>query len=544
MSSRRSLKVAEGLNFSSNEFNSPDRAMTGRADLAQAQALLGAGRFAEAEALCHAVLARNTGHAGAWLLLGVIALQTGNLLYAEATVRRSLSLRPESADAVAALAAVLKRSGRPAEAEASLRAVGPMQGPRAATAQVELAELQRERGALAEAEATLRQALAADGFSAEAWHALGLLRQAQGEMAAAEASFKRALELEPNFVAAWINLGSLKAGLEKFDEAIPLYDRALALAPDHAAAHWNRALALLTLGDYPAAWRDYDWRWRIPELVQSAEVKVLARRWRGEPVAGKTVLLHSEQGIGDTIQLARYAPLAARQGARVILAVQPVLVSLLAQLPNLERVMSVAEPLPPFDLQASLPDLPGLFGTSLASIPDARGYLRPDPARAERWSARFRAESRRKVGLIWAGNPRHRDDRYRSITLAMLEPLLGRDDVAWFSLQVGERAKDLAAVSQAPVIDLSGDLSDFSETAAALSQLDLLISVDTAAAHLAGALGCPTWLLIARQADWRWMRDRADSPWYTSLRLFRQQRQGDWAPVIAGVVAAFTQLPQ
>jgi hypothetical protein len=228
----------------------------------------------------------------------------------------------------------------------------------------------------------------------------------------------------------------------------------------------------------------------------------------------------------------------------VILAVQPVLVSLLAQLPNLERVMSVADPLPPFDLQASLPDLPGLFGTSLASIPDARGYLRPDPARAERWSARFRAESRRKVGLIWAGNPRHRDDRYRSITLAMLEPLLGRDDVAWFSLQVGERAKDLAAVSQAPVIDLSGDLSDFSETAAALSQLDLLISVDTAAAHLAGALGCPTWLLIARQADWRWMRDRADSPWYASLRLFRQQRQGDWAPVIAGVVAAFTQLPQ
>ena len=511
--------------------------MTGPADLAQAQALLGAGRPAEAEALCHAVLARNIGDAQAWLLLGVIALQTGNLLYAEAAVRRSLSLRPESADALTALVAILKRTGRHGEAEAALRGA-PKQGPRSTRALLELADMQRERGALSEAEATLRQAIAADGGSAEAWHALGLLRQAQGETVAAEASFKRALELQPSFVAAWINYGSLKAGLERFREAVPLYDRALALAPDNGPAHWNRALALLTLGDYPAAWRDYDWRWRIPELVQSAEVKVLERRWRGEPVAGKTVLLHSEQGIGDTIQLARYAPLVARQGARVILAVQPVVVSLLAQLPALERVMSVADPLPPFDLQASLPDLPGLFGTSLATIPDARGYLRADPARAARWKERLGSESRRKIGLIWAGNPRHRDDRYRSIALATLEPLLRRDDVAWFSLQIGERGQDLAAAAVARVVDLAAELSDFSETAAALSQLDLLITVDTAAAHLAGALGRPTWLLIARQADWRWMRDREDSPWYASLRLFRQQTQGDWGPVIARVTSA------
>jgi tetratricopeptide (TPR) repeat protein len=513
--------------------------MTGPPDLAQAQALLAAGRPAEAEALCHAVLARNTGDAATWLLLGVIALQTGNPLYAEAAVRRSLSLRPESADAVTALVAILRRTGRHAEAEAALRAAAPKPGPHSTRAQVELAEMQRERGALAEAEATLRQALAGDGASAEAWHALGLLRQAQGETVAAEASFKRTLELAPTFVAAWINYGSLKAGLERFGEAVPLYDRALSLAPDHAAAHWNRALALLTLGDYPAAWRDYDWRWRIPELVESAEVKVLERRWRGEPVARKAVLLQSEQGIGDTIQLARYAPLVARQGARVILAVQPMVVTLLAQLPNLERVMSVADTLPPFDLQASLPDLPGLFGTSLATIPDAKGYLRPDPACAARWSARLGSERRPKIGLIWAGNPRHRDDRYRSIALAALEPLLGRDDVAWFSLQVGERAKELAAAApRLRMVDLSADLSDFSETAAALSQLDLLITVDTAAAHLAGALGRPTWLLIARQADWRWMRDREDSPWYASLRLFRQQRQGDWSPVIARVMAA------
>ncbi|HKX08823.1 MAG TPA: glycosyltransferase family 9 protein, partial [Stellaceae bacterium] len=404
---------------------------------------------------------------------------------------------------------------------------------------LERAALQRAQGALGDAEATLRQALSADGSSAEAWHALGLLRGAQNETAAAEAAFRRALELRPNFIAALINLGSHKAGLERFEESLPFYDRALALAPDHAVGHWNRAIALLTLGDYGAAWRDYDWRWLIPELVQSAEVRVLDRRWRGEPVAGKTVLLHSEQGIGDTIQLARYAPLVARQGARVALAVQPTVVSLLAQLPGVERVMSVADPVPAYDLQASLPDLPGLFGTSLATIPDPQGYLRADPARAAHWRERLGTERRRKVGLIWAGNPRHRDDRFRSIAIKTLEPILGRDDVAWFSLQVGARAADLGAL-QAParVTDLAGELTDFSETAAALAALDLLITVDTAPAHLAGALGRQTWLLIARQSDWRWMRGREDTPWYASLRLFRQERQGDWSPVIARVTAA------
>jgi len=512
--------------------------VTAPADLAQAHALISAGRPAEAEALCHGLLARDIGNAEAWLLLGVIALHTGNLLYAEAAVRRALSLRPDNAEAVTALVAILRRAGRNAEAEAPLRAA-LARGLRSTQVQLELAELLRERGALPEAEATLRQALAVDGSSAETWHALGLLRQAQGEPAAAEASLKRALELKPSFVAAWINLGSLKCGLERFDEAIPLYDRALALAPDHAAAHWNRAIALLTLGDYPAAWRDYDWRWRIPELVRSAEVKVLERRWRGEPAAGKTVLLHSEQGIGDTIQLARYAPLVAAKGARVILAVQPMVLSLLAQLPHLERVMSVADPMPPFDFQASLPDLPGLFGTAVATVPVAQGYLRPDPARAARWKQRLGPETRRKVGLVWAGNPRHRDDRYRSIPLAGLEALLRRDDIAWFSLQVGERANDLAALALAArIVNLAPDLSDFSETAAALGALDLLICVDTAIAHLAGALGRPTWLLIARQADWRWMRDREDSPWYASVRLFRQQQQGDWSPVVARVNSA------
>ena len=506
--------------------------MTG---LAHARTLLSTGRPAEAEALCHAVLAQDLSDAAAWFLLGVSAAQTADPLMAEAALRRSLALRPDQPDAAAALSVILKRAGRHREAEAVLRStVAKQQGPPAAPLLVELAEMQRERGALSEAEAMLRQAISADGSNAEAWHALGLLRQAQGETAAAEAGFARALELKPDFVAAWINLGSLKAGLEKFGEAVQLYGRALAIAPGNPAAHWNRALALMTLGDYAAAWADYDWRWHIPELVQSAEVMVLERRWRGEPVAGKTVLLRSEQGIGDTIQLARYVPLVGRQGARVILAVQPSVISILAQLSAVERVMSVSDRLPPYDLQATLPDLPGLFGTSLATIPEPQGYLQPDPARAAFWRERIGGDGRLRIGLNWAGNPRHREDRFRSITLAMLERLLKRDDVAWFSLQVGDRAKDLAAIAQSVrIVDLAPDLTDFAETAGALANLDLLITVDTAVAHLAGALGRRTWLLLARQADWRWMREREDSPWYTSLRLFRQEQQGDWTPVIA-----------
>ena len=507
---------------------------------AAAWEFLRAGRYTEAQALCHAALARNSRDPAAWLVLGLVAAQSSDLLLGEAAIRRSLALSPDHPDAAGALAAILRRTARLVEAESVLGSAARKQpGPRSAQLLVELAEMQRGRGAFSEAETTLRQALAMNGSSAYAWHGLGLLRQDQGETAAAEAGFTRALELKPDFVAALINLGSLKGGLEKLSEAVAFYDRALTIAPDHAAAHWNRAMALLRLGDYVAAWRDYEWRWRIPELVRSAEVKVLEHRWQGEPVAGRTVLLHSEQGIGDTIQFARYVPQVARQGARVTLAVQPTVVSLLAQLPGASRVISIADPLPAHDLQATLPDLPGLFGTSLATIPDPQGYLRADPARTRRWQERLGAERRRKIGLIWAGNPRHRDDKFRSIALATLEPLLRRDDVAWFSLQVGERGAELGALSPAvSVTDLAPDLSDFAESAAALSALDLLITVDTAPAHLAGALGRPAWLLLARQADWRWMREREDTPWYASLRLFRQERQGDWTPVIPRVMAA------
>jgi len=508
-------------------------------DLSEAAALQRAGRLAEAEAACHAVLAGDISNAEAWRLLAAVAAARGDAYFAEAANRRALAAQPGSVDTLVAMAAALRQQNRAGEAEAAL-IQALQQAPRSAGLLAELADMRRERGSLGEAEALLRQALDIDIDYANAWNYLGMIRDAQEEPIAAEACYRRAVELNPRFAVALVNLGSVLMGREKFEEAIKQYDSAVALAPGLGAAHWNRAMALFMIGNYgPRAWSDYDWRWRVPELLRNAEVRILDRRWRGESVAGKTVLLHSEQGIGDTFQFARYVPLVAQRGARVVLAVQPATIPVLSQLPGIERIMSIADVLPPYDWNATLPDLPGLFGTTLDTVPARQGYLRADPPRAARWQARLAGEARPKIGLVWAGNPRHRQDRFRSIALGALAPLLERRDVAWFSLQVGERAADIAAAGlTGRIANLAPDLKDFADTAAALSALDLTICVDTAVLHLAGALGRPAWLMLPRVVDWRWMMERDDTPWYASVQLFRQSTQGDWAPVVVQIGAA------
>ena len=508
--------------------------MAAQPGLAQARALAEAGRLAEAEALCHSVLAQELGSIEAWLLLAAIALRRGDPLGAESAARRACALAPRAAETAAALILTLKELGKPGEAARELEAA-TAPGARSPTEVAELGERLRQRGALAEAEMLLKRALAAEPALPAAWNSLASLRQSQGDIAGAAECYRRALEIAPNFVPSLTNLGSLEFGRGDVKAALAYHDRAIAVAPNHAISHWNRALVLLTTGDYARAWADYEWRWRIPELLRNAEVRVHERRWRGEDPAGRTLLLQSEQGVGDTIQFARYAPLIAARGTRVVLAVQPTVVSLLRQLPRLEQVVAIDAPLPPFDLQATLPDLPGICGTLLETIPEPQGYLKPDPARSERWKRRLANERRPKVGLVWAGNPRHRDDRNRSLPADALLSLVAHPGIAWFSLQIGSRAGDLAGLAAGEVSDIAGELTDFSETAAALDALDLLISVDTAPIHLAGALGVPGWLLLPKKADWRWLSAREDTPWYRSLRLFRQDEQGDWPGVIRSV---------
>ncbi|HVM77903.1 MAG TPA: tetratricopeptide repeat protein [Stellaceae bacterium] len=508
--------------------------MAAQPGLAQARALAEAGRLAEAEALCHAALAQDLGSVEAWMLLASLALRRGDPLGAESAARRASALAPRAAETAANLILILRELGKTREAGQELETASAP-GARSAPEVAELGEKLRQRGALAEAELLLERALAAAPAIPAGWNSLGLLRQMQGNDAAAAACYRRALDVAPNFVPSLTNLGSLEFGRGNFAAALEHHDRALAVAPDYAIGHWNRALVLLTMGDYARAWADYEWRWRIPELLRSAEVRIQERRWRGEDPAGKVLLLQSEQGVGDTIQFVRYAPAIAARGARVVLAVQPSVVSLLRQLRGLEQVAAIDAPLPPFDMQATLPDLPGICRTLLETIPAPQGYLVPDPALAERWKRQLADERRPKVGLVWAGNPRHRDDRNRSLPAEILKSLVAHPGIAWFSLQMGARARDLAGLGAGEVVDLTRDLTDFSETAAALGALDLLISVDTAPIHLAGALGLPGWLLLPEKSDWRWLRGREDTPWYSSLRLFRQSEQGNWTQVIARV---------
>ncbi|MCH8036190.1 MAG: hypothetical protein IIC53_03595, partial [Proteobacteria bacterium] len=313
-------------------------------------------------------------------------------------------------------------------------------------------------------------------------------------------------------------------------EAVASFHKALDIEPDYADAHHNFSLTLLLQGDFPNGFEQYEWRRRTKMCPR----RVFAQpEWDGGPFPGRTLLLHAEQGLGDTLHFIRYAPLVRDLGGRVVIECQKPLADLLGSVAGIDAIVPEGNPLPPFDLHTPLLSLPHLLGTTEATVPTAVPYLSPEPGAVEVWRHRVGRGEELKVGLVWAGSPGHKNDRNRSISLERLRPLLDVPGIRFFALQVGERASDIEAVGlQGLIDDISPDLNDFADTAAALSVLDLLISVDTAPAHLAGALGRPVWLLLPFVPDWRWMMDREDSPWYPTMRLFRQPMRSDWLSVI------------
>lgn len=326
---------------------------------------------------------------------------------------------------------------------------------------------------------------------------------------------------------AFMLLASLLAGHGRFAEAVRFARRGLAIAPQIAALHNTLALALLARGDYAAGWREYEWRRHVPSFPA-----LPGKAWQGEKLTGP-LLVHAEQGMGDSLMLARYLPMAAARAGRLVLACQAPLIPLLRRMPGVAAVVS-GDRLPHCDRAIFMGSLPHLFGTRLDSIPSPTGYIVADPERTRAWSGLL--PGRCRIGLVWAGNPELPGDEQRSISLERLAPLLATPRVQFFSLQVGERARDLAGRSD--IVDLPPHLTDFAETAAVVANLDLVIAVDTAVAHLAGALGRPTWIMLPAVADWRWLTRRTDSPWYASARLFRQVRSDDWEPVIGRVASA------
>lgn len=379
-------------------------------------------------------------------------------------------------------------------------------------------------------------ALAANAQCAEAWSNRGNVLQDLHRYDDALASFERALAINPKYAMAWFNRGSVLLEMLRFDDALASFDQAIAFDPNYVDAHFAQGFIHLRNGDFARGWPKYEWRLRDPKSEHRD--RVFARpRWTGtESLDGRTILIHAEQGFGDTIQFCRYAERLADAGARVVLEVQPALRSLLASLRGPAQVVARGEPLPDHDFHCPLLSLPFAFQTDAATIPGKTPYLQADPGQVRDWEDRLGARRSLRVGLAWSGNPEHRNDRNRSIALAELMPLLDLD-VEWISLQKVVHERDAALLERAPIDRFDAELRDFSDTAALIRSLDLVVSVDTAVAHLAGALDRPVWILVTHLSEWRWLSERNDSPWYPSARLFRQPAAGRWPDVIEAVRA-------
>lgn len=407
----------------------------------------------------------------------------------------------------------------------------------------------QQAGQNAPAAAALAEAIALNPRNAAAHYNRGLALQGLRQFGPAIDEYCIAIALDPDYPSAYTNLGNIYRETNRCAEALAAYATSLRLRPDHPGTLVNAGLCYLKVGDYPTGLAHYEARWRdAPSRQQAGANDHPGPRWQaGMAVAGKTVLLHSEQGLGDTLQFCRYAVLAARAGARVLLEVPKRLVSLLGCLEGVSAVIEKGQTLPAHDLQCPLLSLPAVFGTTVNTVPALTGYLRAAPDRVTAWRARLGPARGPRIGLVWNGGPDHKDDRSRSMRLADLLPWLpaGGDYV---SLQKEVREVDRPVLAGRPDIRHYGDEQhDFSDAAALCALMDVVVSVDTSVAHLAAALARPTWIPLAFSPDWRWLLGRADSPWYPTARLYRQVRMDDWSTPLSRLrddLAAFLQAPR
>jgi tetratricopeptide (TPR) repeat protein len=382
----------------------------------------------------------------------------------------------------------------------------------------------RGSGDLPASIAAWQNAVQLNSADAQAWFGLADAQHAAGQLQNAQASFEQADSLRPNWPEMLTNFCAMLIDSAQIDRAIEIGHKAVRLAPQSDEARYNLSLALLCAGRFDEGWEFYESRWNCQGFVGT--MPPLSKPvWNGSDPAGKTILLRAEQGCGDAIQFARFIPLLEKRGAKVVLQCQPELTSLLSTVPGLSRTITRQEDPGDFDLHLPLVSIARVFGTTPQTIPATIPYLQPDPARAAKWSAKLSKLPGVKCGLVWAGNPMHPNDKNRSIPLAALTPLMQIPGILFVSLQ--KNSAPLPGME-----NIANDLQDFADTAAALAQLDLLISADTSAAHVAGALGMPVWTLIPFAPDWRWMLHAQTTAWYPTMRLFRQPSPGDWPAVI------------
>jgi tetratricopeptide (TPR) repeat protein len=462
-----------------------------------------------------------------------------------ASFDRALAVRPDYAQAHLNRGHVLQELKRLDEALASY--------DRALATRPDFVEALSNRGSVLhelerfdEALASCDRALALRPQFAEAHANRASALQALKRFEEALASCDRAVALRPDLAEIYNNRGNTLHILRRFEEALASYERALELRPDLADGHFNASLCRLLIGDFARGWQQHEWRWNTAHL-KAVKRDFLRPLWLGaEDITGKTVLLHAEQGFGDTLQFCRYVPHVVERGAIVILEVQKSLCELMTTLPCTVHIVARGDTLPAFDLHCPLLSLPLAFGTRLDTIPAQTPYLSAPENKTSAWRQRIGKHERPRIGLVWAGDPRNhmsgakRIDRQRSLQFDQLAPILQVRDCEFYSLQKGDdaRAQLRDSALDHGVIDWSADFHDFSDTAALIDNLDLVIAVDTAVAHLAGALGKPLWLLNRYDTCWRWLLDRRDSPWYPTARLFRQDETRLWDGVIARVQTA------
>jgi tetratricopeptide (TPR) repeat protein len=521
-------------------FASSHRSIMSATDtLSLAVQALQARRLAEAARLCERVLAEEPGRADALKILSGVRFMEGRLDEALAYLQRAATLDPRDPKVHANLGSILTRLHRPEEAVVCYQqalALAPDYAEAHYNLGATLAALDRPEEALA----CYDKVLALMPNHGRALINRGSVLSALNRHEEAIACYDRVLKDDPQYAEAETNRGTALQWLNRVDEAIARYDTALAARPEDAVAHWNKGLAALYRGDFATGWSEYEWRWRKPDFAIHRR-NYPQPHWRGESaIVGKTILIFSEQGLGDVIQFCRYAPLLADRDATVLLEVQASLKPLLKSLRGVTQVFAKGEPLPPFDLQCPVMSLPLAFRTDAASIPADVPYLAPSAEATALWKDKLGARTKPRIGLAWSGNPGQQNDRNRSMRLADLAPLIGDERFEFHVLQNEIRDADRATLTAFPALRVHA--APFDDTAAIIDALDLTISVDTSILHLAGALARPAWGMLTFSPDWRWLMERSDSPWYPTVRLFRQTAVGDWDGVVAQVRAALESL--
>jgi tetratricopeptide (TPR) repeat protein len=519
-------------------------------DYAQAHFCLGnlwrqAGDSQAAIASFERAVESDPGFCEAILNLGSMSRECGRIDEARGYLRRAIQLRPDVAEGHFFLGNLEGAEGNwPLAIECYENAV--RLNPNMAVAQARLGAALQTQRKLDAAMARYRIAIQLQGDYCEAYFNLGTALAELGRIDEAVEQYELAAHHAPDFIAAHINLGAIYQDRGQEEQALEKFDRALAIDPDAADPHFNRALILLRRGELTAGWVDYQARLRLPIFPVRRRDEPL---WDGTPIPGKTLLVHAEQGLGDTLQFIRYLSFAKERAGKVVLQVQDVLIPLLKQTATdpifRDTLYGYDDPLPPFDYQIPTMSLPGVAGTTMENIPAPIPYLSIGEEAIENWRQRLSDLGGFRVGIVWKGSSTHTSDQARSIPLAEFAPLARLPDVTLLSLQKRDGLEQLDGIDfevRRLGEDWDQTAGPFVDTAAVMKNLDLVITADTAAAHLAGALGVPVWVALGTRADWRWGLEREDTPWYPTMRLFRQTREGDWTDVFARIAAALQEL--